>query len=117
MLSVNAIDSLKLLPKVKEYVLHHHEFINGSGYPGKLAHKDIPLGSKIILIADAYDAMTSDRPYRKSIGHDKAISELVKHKGQQFDDEIVNIFIEAVSKIKNFNVEDLPAIDLHANNE
>ncbi len=91
--SAQIIGELQGLERAREYVLHHHEFMDGSGYPDHLAGKDIPLGSRIILVADAYDAMTTDRPYRKAIGHEKAIAELRKHAGHQFDPEIVEAML------------------------
>ncbi len=106
--SAKIVQDLKLLDVVREYVLHHHEFMDGSGYPANLSDENIPLGSRIILVADAYDAMTSDRPYRKAIGQVKAIEELNKHKGKQFDVQIVDCFIKAVKETPNFNVENLP---------
>jgi HD-GYP domain-containing protein (c-di-GMP phosphodiesterase class II) len=83
---------------MRQYVLHHHEFIDGSGYPDGLAGDNIPLGARIILVADAYDAMTSDRPYRRSIGHERAMNELRKHAGQQFDSSIVETLPVAVGQ-------------------
>ncbi len=66
--SAQIIGELSGLGKVRKYVLHHHEYMDGSGYPDHLVGEAIPLGSRIILVADAYDAMTTDRPYRQSIG-------------------------------------------------
>jgi len=76
------------IPMVK----HHHEKYNGTGYPDKLAGKDIPLGARIISVADAFDAMTSDRSYRKGMSFKAAIKELENCKNTQFDPEIVDIF-------------------------
>jgi HD-GYP domain-containing protein (c-di-GMP phosphodiesterase class II) len=67
------------------WVLHHHERYDGSGYPDGLAGEAIPLESRIILVADAYEAMTSDRPYRAAPGREFAIGELRGHAGTQFD--------------------------------
>ena len=72
----------------------HHEWINGSGYPDGLEYADIPLGSRIMTIADAYEAMTSSRPYRlNALTHEQAVAELVKFTGLQFDPEIVPILV------------------------
>lgn len=106
--SAQIVGCLDKLDKVRDFVLHHHEFIDGSGYPDNLTNENIPLGSRIILVADAYDAMTSDRPYRKALGHDKALQELEKHKGSQFDQAVVDAFIKALNQQKNFNVDNLP---------
>ncbi len=74
-------------------ILHHHERFSGHGYPHGLKGGDIPLGSRIVSIADAYDAMIQDRPYQGAIGHDDALHELRRHSGTQFDPELVDIFI------------------------
>ena len=73
-------------------ILHHHERFSGHGYPHGLRGADIPLGSRIVAIADAYEAMLSDRPYRGAIGHDAAIAELRAEAGAQFDPELVDLF-------------------------
>jgi len=70
-------------------VLHHHENFDGSGYPDGRKGEDIPLGSRIIIVADAYEAMTSDRIYRKAIGHERAMDQLNRYKGIQFDPKVV----------------------------
>lgn len=78
--------------EIIQAVLHHHEHYNGKGYPHGLAGKNIPLFARIIAIADAYDAMTSTRPYRHTIlAHDLAFSEIQIHAGTQFDPEICHI--------------------------
>ena len=94
----------RILNSVKEYmviatiVLYHHEHYNGNGYPQGLIGHDIPLASRIIGIADAYDAMTEYRPYRKSLSKAEAIAELIRCKGTQFDPELVELFVEKVAK-------------------
>ena len=75
-------------------ILHHHERYSGHGYPFGLRGNDIPLGARIVAIADAYDAMTHDRPYKRAIGHDAAIAELRRHAGTQFDPELVTLFCD-----------------------
>jgi HD superfamily phosphohydrolase YqeK len=82
---------------VQEAVLHHHERWDGLGYPVGRAGEDIPLGSRIIMIADTIDAMTTDRPYRKALGWDVVVAELNKHKGKQFDPSLVECAVGSVS--------------------
>jgi diguanylate cyclase (GGDEF)-like protein/putative nucleotidyltransferase with HDIG domain len=77
------------MPVEARWVRHHHERFDGRGYPDGLAGEDIPLESRIILVADAYEAMTSDRPYRKAPGEEVAVAELHKHAGGQFDPQVV----------------------------
>ena len=86
--------------KIAEYAMSHHERIDGKGYPNGLKGEDIPLFSRIICVADAYEAMTSNRPYRKSINKDSAIKELKKHSKTQFDSEIVEMFINKVLNLE-----------------
>jgi len=81
-----------------EYALSHHEYWDGSGYPRGLKGKEIPFYSRIIGIADAYEAMTSDRVYRKALSEKQAMEELIKGSGKQFDPELVKVFIEKVLK-------------------
>jgi diguanylate cyclase (GGDEF)-like protein/putative nucleotidyltransferase with HDIG domain len=81
------------MPVEAEWVRHHHERVDGRGYPGGLAGGDIPLESRIILVADAFEAMTSDRPYRLAPGHRYAIDELRDHAGTQFDGDVVEALI------------------------
>ncbi len=80
-------------------VLSHHERCDGTGYPRKLTADEIPLGAKIIAIADSFDAMTSDRSYRKGLPKEVAIEELLSCRGTQFDAELVDIFVNKVLQI------------------
>lgn len=82
-----------LNPKVLSIVKHHHEKYDGTGYPDGLKGDDIPIEAQIIAIADTYDAMTSDRPYRKGFSDEKAISILKEVSGTQFNPKIVEVFI------------------------
>ncbi len=82
------LESLGVDP-VADWVLHHHERWDGSGYPDGVGGDEIPLGARIIFVADAYDAMTSDRVYRGRLTDDQAIAELARCSGTQFDPEIV----------------------------
>lgn len=82
---------------IQESVRHHHERWDGQGYPSGLAGGSIPLGSRIILVADTIDAMTTDRPYRKRLGIDIVMSEIQKCRGTQFDPEVVDVVISSVA--------------------
>ncbi len=81
---------------VSTWVLHHHERWDGAGYPNGIGGEEIPLGSRILFVADAYDAMTSDRVYRPRIAHELAIAELERCAGTQFDPEVVRVFVAGV---------------------
>ncbi|HEX5241209.1 MAG TPA: HD-GYP domain-containing protein [Candidatus Limnocylindrales bacterium] len=74
-------------------IRHHHEWYNGSGYPDRLIGDEIPRLARILHVADAYEAMTADRPYRKALSNEQAVSELRKFAGVQFDPEIVDAFM------------------------
>jgi HD-GYP domain-containing protein (c-di-GMP phosphodiesterase class II) len=82
---------------IQESVRHHHERWDGQGYPDGLSGKMIPLASRIILVSDTIDAMTTDRPYRKRLGLDVVIAELQKCKGTQFDPDLVDVTVSSVA--------------------
>ncbi|HOV80876.1 MAG TPA: diguanylate cyclase [Bacillota bacterium] len=85
--------SAAVLQNIGDWILKHHEWWNGEGYPLGLKGEEIPLECRILAIADAYDAMTSDRPYRKAMSHEKAAAELEKYAGVQFDPQLVSLFL------------------------
>jgi HD-GYP domain-containing protein (c-di-GMP phosphodiesterase class II) len=89
--------SEKLLD-IGRYVLHHHERYDGQGYPDRISGSEIPLASRIICVADAYDAMTSHRSYRTPLTPQQAKAELVQNKNLQFDPAIVDIFLSLNSE-------------------
>ncbi len=82
---------------IQPIVRHHHERYDGRGYPDGLVAEEIPLGARILFVADAYEAMTSDRPYRKALSVQRALSELVNNKGAQFDPKVVDAFINVIT--------------------
>ncbi|MCL6639107.1 MAG: PAS domain S-box protein [Firmicutes bacterium] len=86
------------LAPIADWILKHHEWWNGGGYPLGLKGEAIPLECRILAIADAYDAMTSDRPYRKAVTHEEAVAELKKCSGTQFEPFLVNMFIKTLEK-------------------
>jgi putative nucleotidyltransferase with HDIG domain len=81
----------RLRGAVEGMIRHHHENFDGTGYPDGLAGDDIPVGARIIMIADTIDAMTTDRPYRKAMGLARAVEELEKYAGRQFDPGLVKV--------------------------
>jgi len=78
-------------------IIHHHEHWAGTGYPGRLKGEQLPLHARIVAVADAFDAMISNRSYRDGLDKDAALRELVKKKGAQFDPFIVEVFIECLN--------------------
>jgi hypothetical protein len=91
--SADLISNVSYLSNLVDVVRHHHENWDGTGYPSKLREYDIPLGSRIIMVADTIDAMTTDRPYRKALTKDVVTAELEKMKGRQFDPRIVDVLL------------------------
>jgi diguanylate cyclase (GGDEF)-like protein len=89
------LESLGVDP-IADWVLHHHERWDGHGYPDGLAAEEIPLGARIIFVADAFDAMTSDRLYRAALTFEEAVAEVERCSGTQFDPEVVAAFLTCV---------------------
>jgi putative nucleotidyltransferase with HDIG domain len=90
------LSKFPLFDKGAVLVKHHHERYDGTGYPENLKGKAIPLGSRVISVADAYQAMTEDRPYRRALSVDQAIAQLVAGSGTQFDPEVVQAFAQVL---------------------
>jgi putative nucleotidyltransferase with HDIG domain len=89
------LESLGVEP-IADWVLHHHERWDGTGYPNRIAGEGIPLGARIIFVADAFDAMTSDRTYREPMAREDAIAEVERCAGTQFDPGVVQAFLAEV---------------------
>jgi len=89
---------VKKLGNVAPLIRAHHEWYNGCGYPEKLKGKNIPLGARILSIADAYTAMTDERVYHKPLQINEAIAELRDKKETQFDPELVEVFISLLER-------------------
>lgn len=95
---------LQILRPVITIIMHHHEKYNGTGYPSRLKKGQIPLGARIMAVADAFEAMVYGRPYRERIDINSAIKEIKKKSGTQFDPKVVEAFLKVVKKpnIKNY---------------
>jgi HD-GYP domain-containing protein (c-di-GMP phosphodiesterase class II) len=87
------IKDIEFLETAREIVLYHHEKFDGTGYPNKLKGDQIPLMARIVAIADAFDAMTSDRAYRKKLDDEKVFSIIAEQSGKQFDPRICELFL------------------------
>ena len=95
-ISAEILERFEHLRELAHIVRYHHERWDGKGYPEGLSGEEIPIESRILAVADAFDAMTSDRPYRKALKLEKAIEEIRKNKGKQFDPDIVEVFIDVI---------------------
>jgi HD-GYP domain-containing protein (c-di-GMP phosphodiesterase class II) len=90
---------LRLFPALSQtslITLHHHESFDGAGYPGRLRGSEIPLGARIVTVIDSFDAMVSNRPYRKGLPPEEAKRRLVQSSGTQFDPAVVKCFLSIV---------------------
>ena len=96
---------------VQAAVRHHHERWDGLGYPDGVAGDRIPMGARIIMVADTIDAMTTERPYRKALGFDVVIAELQKHRGTQFDPALVDRVVSSVSIRRLATTQGAPLTD------
>lgn len=101
-IGVSIIKPLSFLKKERKIILEHHERADAKGYHGRILDK-IPLASRILAVTDSFDAMTSDRPYRRALTVKEALKELKRNKGTQFDSEIVDIFVKVIEKDKDFS--------------
>ncbi|MGB9514169.1 MAG: diguanylate cyclase, partial [Candidatus Acidiferrum sp.] len=99
------LEPLEPLSRIRQMVLHHHEFFDGSGYPEALAGQNIPLGARIITIADSYDTITSDRSYKKGRTAEEALAEVERCANTQFDPELVAAFVRAMRQLPNPIIE------------
>lgn len=111
------LDPLLALRNVREMVKHHHEFFDGSGYPDQIERDGIPLGARIIAVADAYDTITSPRVYKKARAADAALTEIERCAGAQFDPELVRLFIEVIRQQPHPILEHIPADDQSASSD
>jgi HD-GYP domain-containing protein (c-di-GMP phosphodiesterase class II) len=94
------VASIPFLKNAAEIVRSHHEMFDGSGYPAGLKREEIPLPARVFSAVDAFDAMTTDRPYRAALSLDHAAGELTKMAGTQFDPDVVEAFVPLLGKLK-----------------
>jgi response regulator RpfG family c-di-GMP phosphodiesterase len=99
-LSRKILEPIKIMRDIIPIIYHHHEHFDGKGYPEGKKGKDIPLGARILAVADSYEVMTSDRPYRKARSQRQAIQELKRCLGTQFDPQVVDIFLKVLDAEK-----------------
>jgi diguanylate cyclase (GGDEF)-like protein/putative nucleotidyltransferase with HDIG domain len=99
------LEPLTPLARIRDMVLHHHEFFDGSGYPHALEGEKIPLGARIIAVADAYDTITSDRTYKKARAAAEALAELERCANGQFDAKVVEAFVRTMKSMPNPIIE------------
>jgi HD-GYP domain-containing protein (c-di-GMP phosphodiesterase class II) len=105
---------MSFLTTTVELIRHHHEWFDGSGYPDGLRGDAIPLPARIFAVADSFDAMTSDRPYRGSIGIERALAEIRGGSGSQFDPEVVRVFVQMIDDGPAGDERELAAALRHA---
>jgi HD-GYP domain-containing protein (c-di-GMP phosphodiesterase class II) len=96
---VEIIKPMDILKPVIPIILHHHEKFDGTGYPNGLKGKEIPLGSRIMAVVDAFIAMVSKQPYRERISVREALAEIKRYGGTQFDPYVVDAFVQTVEKM------------------
>jgi len=96
------LSSIKSIPNIAEGAKYHHERYDGKGYPDGIKGEEIPLAARIISVADAYDAMTSNRVYRKHLSDDIVYEEIVKGRGTQFDPDIADVMLKLLDEDSNF---------------
>jgi len=94
----NIVSSLRFAPVVAPIIRSHHERWDGRGYPQGLRGEDIPFAARIVAVADAWDAMTTDRPYRPALPHEEALRRLRRGSGEQWDPTIVELFIRMLER-------------------
>ncbi len=101
----DVLKSIKELDHIRNIIRHHHERFDGTGYPDQLVGDDIPLAARVVSVADAFDAMTSDRPYRKALKFKDAIDIMIKEKGTQFDPIVVEALLRYLYRQKLYEKE------------
>ncbi|HET7840152.1 MAG TPA: diguanylate cyclase, partial [Terriglobia bacterium] len=113
-LGARILEMLKPMARIREMVRHHHEFYDGTGYPCRLEGENIPHGARVIAIADAYDTITSARTYKKARTAEDAFAELERCAANQFDPDLVRIFIETMRRTPRHTLEAVASASGHA---
>lgn len=105
--SARILKPVPISPVIKAAIRHHHERFDGKGYPYGLAGESIPLAARVLSVADSYEAMTSDRPYRKALSDEQAVAELMRCVGTQFDPGVVEAFLAALGRTPSVDFSDM----------
>jgi HD-GYP domain-containing protein (c-di-GMP phosphodiesterase class II) len=92
-----ALSASELIP-IADWILKHHEWWNGQGYPLGIQGEEIPIQCRLLAITDAYEALTSVRPYRGAFSHEDAVAELLSHSGTQFEPKLLEKFVQMLEK-------------------
>ncbi len=103
-------DHVRVLQVAEQIAWTHHERWDGQGYPRGLAGTDIPLAGRIVAVADAFDAITNDRPYRQARSSREAVDEIVRHRGTQFDPAVVDVLVRLLGTGQLNRATDAPVL-------
>jgi putative nucleotidyltransferase with HDIG domain len=109
-IGADLLAGLSLSGPLAALVRHHHENWDGTGYPARLRGEDIPAGARALAIADCYDAMTSDRPYRRAMGHTAAMTMMSQRRGTMFDPQMTDTFLQIVQGLRPVSANARPAV-------
>jgi len=105
LIGYNMLSGLHFLKPSLFGILHHHERWDGKGFPGGLKGRDIPAQIRILSVADALDAMTSDRPYRKGLAFEEALAEVTNRAGSQFEPAVVEALMKRAAEVRPLLME------------
>jgi putative two-component system response regulator len=114
---VQGADLLKCYPdfaRIVEMVRHHHERWDGTGYPSGLTRADIPFGARIVAVAESFDAMTTDRSYRRALSKDRAAEILCDGRGRQWDPSVVDAFLRSIGGRLEHPMDPVPVLSVPA---
>lgn len=100
------LEGIDFLKSALPVIYHHHERWDGEGYPMRLKGDRIPLGARIVAVCDSFDAMTTDRPYRKAVPVEQALDEIINHSGTQFDPVCAALLVDVIERLGDDNLED-----------